>query len=53
MSNPVSMNFKGNNNQNDQNVGARSTVGELGSSVRVVVGSNPAQTELTSTVVRS
>ena len=34
-------------------VGAPSTVVELGTRMRVVVGSNPAQTELASTVVRS
>ena len=34
-------------------VGVLSTVVELGTSIRVVVGSNPAQTELASTVVRS
>ena len=33
--------------------GARSTVVQLGTSIRMVVGSNPAPTELASTVVRS
>ena len=34
-------------------VGVRSTVVELGTSMRVVAGSNCTQTELASTVVRS
>ena len=36
-----------------QAVGARSTVVELEMSMQVFVGSNPAQTELASAVVRS
>ena len=39
--------------EHTKNIGARSTVVELGTSVWVVVGSNPDQTELASTAVRS
>ena len=37
----------------NQIVGVRSTLVDLGTSMRVVAGSNPAQTEFGSTVVRS
>ena len=38
---------------NDDNVGARSIVVELRTSMRLVVGSNPAQSELALTVMRN